>query len=208
MKKVAIDIETVPLTERISDSPSPREDHRNEKAALDPLRGRVACISLVLLKDQFEAESALSLIYKDEIHLLRRFWKYVRENRVSSFIAHNGLGFDLPFLWKRSVINRVRTSLALDLRRYKNDFIYDTMAVWANWDVRSYPKLDTLAAGLGVGKKTGDGGDVAALWAAGKYGDIARYCLHDCWLSYACYCCMNFAEFVAEEQIPSSVEAG
>ncbi len=100
----------------------------------------------------------------------------------------------------------MKPTLSLDLRRYRSDFIYDTMAIWANWDPRSYPKLDALAAGLGVGRKSGTGAEVAALWNAERFEDMSRYCLHDCWLTYACYCTMEFAGFVPEEKIPTSIE--
>jgi len=207
MRKAVIDIETVALNGAPrSEDGSKQEETEGDRGALDPLTGRIACIGLIVLKDRHEAEFGVSLISKNEKSLLQRFWDYLGERRVSSFVAHNGLGFDLPFLWKRSVVNQVRPSLALDLRRYRNDFVYDTMAMWANWDPRSYPKLDALAAGLGVGRKSGAGSEVAALWASEKYEEISRYCLHDCWLTYACYCSMDFANFVPEEKIPTSIE--
>jgi predicted PolB exonuclease-like 3'-5' exonuclease len=143
----------------------------------------------------------------NEKALLERFWSYVSTNRVSGFVAHNGLGFDLPFLWKRSVINQVRPSTTFDLRRYRSDFVFDTMTLWAHWDPRAYPKLDALAGALGVGQKSGVGTEVAALWAAGKLKEIADYCLHDCWLAYGCYCRMEFAEFDAEQTIPTEIES-
>jgi len=207
MKKAVVDIETVSLTEPApTDAATKQEQTDSDRGALDPLTGRIVCVGLIFLKDRHEAESGLSLISRDEKVLLQRFWAYIGEKRISSFVAHNGLGFDLPFLWKRSVINQVKPSLGLDLRRYRNDFIYATMAIWANWDPRSYPKLDALAAGLEVGRKSGTGTEVAALWANGKYKELSQYCLHDCWLTYACYCRMNFADFVPEEKISTSIE--
>lgn len=186
MKKMVLDIETIPLNEEVLDPDEAK------KAALDALTGRIVCIGSIVL-DDFKVESAASFISDDESKLLREFWSRLRRDNIKSFVAHNGLSFDLPYIWKRSVINRVNPTCSLDLRRYRNDFIYDTMCVWGNWEIRGNVSLNALASGLGLEGKSGSGDQVLRMWREGQYEHIAKYCLDDCWITYQCYGLMNFA---------------
>lgn len=187
MKRLVLDIETIPTTnEEITAEES-------KKAALDALAGRIVCISFIIV-DEFNAQSAVSMVSDDEARLLIDFWKTLRQENIKSFVAHNGLSFDLPYIWKRSVINQIKPSISLDLRRYRNDFVYDTMCVWANWEPRGNPSLNALANGLGIGAKSSSGDQVLQLWREGRYREIADYCLWDCWLTYQCYGRMNFSQ--------------
>jgi len=206
MNRAVIDIETVPIASNEDDcTASNVTDEQLKKAALDALSGQIVCIGLLLTKE-YDADSAVALVSTDERALLARFWSSLAQEKISSFVAHNGLNFDLPFLWKRSVIHNVRPSLNLDLRRYRTDLVFDTMAVWANWDPRNFPSLDALARSLGLGCKNGSGEQVLELWKTGMHAEIARYCLHDCWLTYGCYCRMNFKTPTPETSVPFQVE--
>ncbi|HMH15681.1 MAG TPA: hypothetical protein VK578_21455 [Edaphobacter sp.] len=184
MKRLVLDIETIPL--RAGES-----DENEKKAALDALSGRIVCIGGILV-DEFRALSAFTLLNDDESALLLEFWDRLEREQVKCFIAHNGLSFDLPFIWRRSVVNQVRPRFQFDLRRYKTEPIYDTMCVWGNWEPRGNVSLDALAKGLGLGSKSGSGAEVSGLWNSGRFEELADYCLHDCWLTYGCYCKMNF----------------
>ena len=202
MKRLVLDIETIPITgEEITAEEA-------KKLALDALSGRIVCISFIVV-DEFKAQSAVSIVSDDEAKLLIDFWSILRRENIKSFVAHNGLSFDLPYIWKRSVINKVNPSIQLDLRRYRSDFVYDTMCVWGNWEPRGNPSLNALARGLGIGAKSGSGDQVLQLWREGRYKEIAEYCLQDCWLTYQCYGRMNFSptteKSLVEENIRISV---
>ena len=206
MKRAVVDIETVLLeSDLVSSDHSEEAEEDRKKAALNALTARIVCVGLVFTKGDYEAESAVALLSKDEKSLLRSFWALLAESRVSTFIAHNGLNFDLPFLWKRSVINGVKPSVRMDLRRYRSDFIFDTMAVWANWDSRNYASLDLLSRSLKVGEKSGSGDQVLELWKGEKYSDLGNYCLQDCWLTLGCYCKMNFQKLPVRVAVPEEI---
>lgn len=198
MKKLVLDIETIPVTGDVLTE----EDAK--KAALDALTGRIICIGFIII-DDFRAQSAVSIVSDDETKLLSGFWSMLRHENIKSFVAHNGLSFDLPFIWKRSVINRVKPSLDLDLRRYRSDFVYDTMCVWGNWEMRGNASLNALAGGLGLGAKTGSGGQVLQLWREAQYKEIAEYCLQDCWLTYQCYGRMNFSPTTDQPAVEADI---
>ncbi len=194
MKRMVLDIETIPASEEVLDADEAK------KAALDALNGRIICIGSIVL-DEFKVLSASSVVSDDEPELLREFWSKLRSENVKSFVAHNGLSFDLPYIWKRSVVNQVKPSFPLDLRRYRNDFVYDTMCVWGNWEVRGNVSLNALAGGLGLGAKSGSGEQVLQFWREGQHRRIAEYCLDDCWITYQCYGRMNFTSTTERSEV-------
>lgn len=201
MRRAAIDIETVRIDLKNAGGEETRKD------ALDPLKARVICVGLIEL-DNYRAVSQHAFIGLEEREVLEDFWTHLRDRKISRFVAHNGLNFDLPFLWKRSVINKVRPSVELDLRKYRNDFLFDTMNVWSNWETRSSLSLDELSRALGFEGKTGNGSAVEGLWMEGAFDQITEYCVHDCWLAYACFCRMNFAEPIRCGEIPTQIRYG
>jgi predicted PolB exonuclease-like 3'-5' exonuclease len=199
MKRLVLDIETVPISNGVLSA------EESKKAALDALTGRIVCIGLLTV-DEFRAQSAVAYVSEDEASLLREFWATLKKENVRSFVAHNGLSFDLPYIWKRSVIHQIRPSIALDLRRYRSDFIYDTMYMWSNWESRGNSSLDALSQGLGIGSKSGSGNQVLQLWREGSQRSIGKYCLDDCWLTYQCYCRMNFSSATGRDIIKESIK--
>ena len=169
-----------------------KEEERYERSAFDGTFSRIVCVGLLVFSDSMEPQGAVSWYGADEAELLRRFWARLGELRPSLFITHNGLGFDLPFLKKRSIIHQVKPSMDVNLARFRTEPVYDTMAVWSNWDTRGWVKLDVLARALHVETKSGSGKHVADMWNQGRGKAIAEYCLQDTYVTYACYQRMTF----------------
>jgi predicted PolB exonuclease-like 3'-5' exonuclease len=92
----------------------------------------------------------------------------------------------------------------VSLAKYRTEPVFDTLAVWSNWEARGRIKLDVLARVLGCETKSGSGSQVAEMWNAGLGKEIAQYCLRDCYVTYACYSRMNFREPLDSEKILSS----
>ncbi|MSQ77913.1 MAG: hypothetical protein EXR97_05640 [Nitrospiraceae bacterium] len=170
------------------------EDEQYEKSSFDGTFSRIVCIGVILLTDTMEAQGAVSWYGKNEKGLLQQFWAKLGQLRPSVYVTHNGLGFDLPFIKKRSVVHQVKPPFEISLAKFRTEPVYDTMAVWSNWDQRGWAKLDVLARALNVETKSGSGKQVAEMWARGQGKEIADYCLQDTYVTYACYCRMNFRE--------------
>ena len=151
-----------------------------------------------------EPKGAVSWYGQNEQELLYKFWERIAEIRPTLFITHNGLGFDLPFIKKRSIIHKVKPSMEISLAKFRTEPVYDTMAVWSNWDMRGWIKLDILARALNVETKSGSGKQVAEMWAAGQRKEIAEYCLQDTYVTYACYNRMTFREPLTSQDILKS----
>jgi DNA polymerase elongation subunit (family B) len=208
--KVVLDIETIqPLREEwaalagvdlaaqddlLEAGEAARQEREFERAAFDGTFSRIICIGAIAFSEDMAPQQAVAWYGGQETELLRQFWAWIGRHRPSLFITHNGLGFDLPFLKKRSIILQVKPTVEMNLAKYRTDPVYDTMAVWSNWETRGWIKLDVLARALGVETKSGSGRQVAEMWAAGLGKEIADYCLQDCYVTYACYSKMTFRE--------------
>lgn len=222
--KVVLDIETIPCEDstksflpsitppiNLKDEEKIREWHEStppslqeqqyRTTALDGTFGRILCIGLMALSNDAKPQGASAIYGEQEKKLLLEFWDRIKQYRQPYLITHNGLSFDLPFIWKRSVIHQVQPTMKLDLRYYRSDSVYDTMAIWSNWRFKDSVKLDILAKVLNVGKKSLDSKQVYNLWKQGKLREIADYCMQDVYLTYACYCRMNFINPVRQPKV-------
>lgn len=178
-----------------------KEDELYERSAFDGTFSRIVCIGLLILSDTMAPQGAVAWYGAHEKELLRQFWERLGEIRPSLFITHNGLGFDLPFIKKRSVIHQVKPSLEISLARFRTEPVFDTMAVWSNWESRGWIKLDVLARALGVETKSGSGTKVADMWGANEGKAIAEYCLQDTYVTYSCYRRMTFQPPLPREEV-------
>lgn len=95
------------------------------------------------------------------------------------FIGHNIGGFDLKFLFHRSVINKINPNI--DFKQYGRHGaqFYDTMQAWAGYGNRI--SQDNLCAALGIEGKPDDidGSKVWDFYKAGKIEQIAQYNAND-----------------------------
>lgn len=101
------------------------------------------------------------------------------EVRKVNFVGHNIAKFDLPFIWKRSVINDVNTCGGvkwIDARHGQH--CYDTMIAWAGFGNRI--SADNLCKILGIkGKTEGmDGSKVYDTWQTDPK-KVIEYCNDD-----------------------------
>lgn len=187
------------------------DDELYEKSSFDGTFSKIVCIGLLEFTDNLEPRGAISWYGANEQALLRAFWSHLAQSRPSLFITHNGLNFDLPFIKKRSIIHQVKPAMEINLAKFRAEPVYDTMAIWSNWDNRGWVKLDVLARALNVESKSGSGSQVAQMWADGQGKEIALYCLQDTYVTYGCYCRMNFRPPISREIVllkPELIDVG
>ena len=158
--------------------------------------GRICCIGII-------KEGPNGIIQKEvfsgtEKEMLTKFWKAAEG--VWRFVGHNIWAFDLPFIYKRSIINGVKP-LPLNFARYRNVPIYDTMMEWELWNIMKAQKLDTLAQVLGLptSKDEMDGSMVADYYNKGRLEDIYKYCMKDVELTRKVYYKMTFEQMPPEK---------
>ena len=160
------------------------------KTALNGNSGQICCIAI----DSPNGQTKWSLIHEDESTLLSLFWDYINkfcEKRAGPFfIAHNAK-FDLPFIFKRSVINGVMTNKYWKAHGRHGADHYCTMEAWEGFNGRI--SLDNLSKALSLKGK--DGMTVADVWPeyeAGNLDKIKEYCEADVELTRQIYNKLNF----------------
>jgi len=142
-----------------------------ERAALDPLTGRVLAVGLMhLVGGHFEV-----IGHDDEAQTLRKFWAACRGEmgRVHQMVGFNTWQFDLPFLLRRSWKHRVDVPFGIRRGRWWGDEMVDLRDYWQLGDRQSRGSLDSIAKHLGLGGKNGDGKDFAELWRSDREKAIA-----------------------------------
>ncbi|MBS1808652.1 MAG: ribonuclease H-like domain-containing protein [Acidobacteria bacterium] len=208
-KRIYLDIETLPPTEETKtvilqalrqqkltmqetindDDLAMMADEEYRNGALHGERGRILTIGLlieengaILQQGCLGRDRETRQYHLDEARTLRSFWKLVADFKPSHdlFIGHNLLDFDLPFIYKRSIIHQIKPTIHLSFRRFQSQPIFDTMWEWSCW--RHRISLHDLAQALAVPspKAAGVTGDnVYDLYQQGRHEEIAQYCMRD-----------------------------
>ncbi|MFY9555730.1 MAG: ribonuclease H-like domain-containing protein [Blastocatellia bacterium] len=100
---------------------------------------------------------------------------------VDEIIGHNILGFDLPFIFQRCLVNRIAARPFVKLSEFSVRGVYDTMHRW--WlGAKNRVALDDIAWALGIESSKTDeveGSRVFELYQAGKLAEIREYNLND-----------------------------
>ncbi|WP_031386505.1 ribonuclease H-like domain-containing protein [Desulfonatronum thiodismutans] len=162
-----------------------KQEEEWRKQALDSMRGEILCIGFQVGEDD-EPRSFTSGLGEvgDEADVLREFENAVIEEcgrDRPEWVAFNGHGFDLPWIWRKSIKYGLEFLPGMiNFDRYRGNII-DPMRLWCPHDYRGYVKLGDLAEFLGIGAKTQgfDGSMVFDAWREGRLEEIAAYCRDD-----------------------------
>lgn len=112
-----------------------------------------------------------------------------------TFIGHNIIGFDLPFLWKRAMVLDVKPP-AFFPRNPKpwSESVTDTMLLW-DAQQRAGGSMDRICKLLGIPGKDGmTGADVWPAVRDGRLDKVAAYCIGDVERTRAMHKRMTFEE--------------
>ena len=147
-----------------------------EKTALDGWKGHVACIVYERSGNYDNRMSVRDV--KDEKQILEYFFSDLTE---TTFVGHNIIGFDMPFLTKRALVLGVKLPpehiWPRNLRPWDTK-VFDTMTAFGNG--KEFISLDNLARNLGIkGKGETTGKQVHYMWQQGLHDEIAEYCSDD-----------------------------
>ena len=177
MDYLVFDIETVPLEikdETIKEYLMDKQINK-EMRSLNPLYSKIICICLKPSNKEF-----IVLSGNDEKDLLEKFWDIAKNYNL--FITHNGYGFDVPFLIIRSIINKVKPNINININKFNmaNSNHFDTMLFFSQ-NVFINPRLDIIAKTLGIdiGENRFDGREVERLYKEGRIDEITRHCKED-----------------------------
>jgi 3'-5' exonuclease len=209
MKRLVIDIETVgtpwedhpPYVREylIKGMNEAEAEEEKRRGALSPFVGRIVAIGVVNADDgrscvlsevpgQTELitrrDGTRTFISGSEKQILEKFWEFL--GRDDRFISFNGRMFDGPFLMIRSAIHGIvpkRDLVGYRYRFHPNCDLRDALSFNGTINTRQIRfNLDLACRAFGVesSKSEGmDGRSVETMYRAGRYDDIANYCLED-----------------------------
>lgn len=145
----------------------------------DTLRGVVFFQAADGSQHSFE-EEGISYKSVTEKELLEGFWNTIKS--YDQFITFNGRAFDCPFLMIRSAVHNIKPSRDLMPNRYGSTHIdlLDQLTFFGA--TRRRFSLDMWCKTFGIKSPKADGitgYEVKNMYLAGRYVDIARYCLGD-----------------------------
>ena len=209
MKRLVIDIETVgiPWEEHdpyvreylIKGMSEAEAEEEKRRGALSPFTGRIVAIGVVNVDNgrscaMYEVPGQSEIVTKrdgdrtlisgTEKQILQKFWEFLRAD--DRFISFNGRQFDGPFLMIRSAILGLQPTRDLVGRRYQfhpNCDLREVLNFQGTVNGRQMKfNLDLACKAFGVTSSKSDGMDgrsVEVMYRAGRYEDIATYCLED-----------------------------
>lgn len=205
MNRVVFDIETLGFPFESFDEKQQEyltkfaktEEERTEviqKLALTPLTGHVIAIGMLNPESQhgrvwfrsatqetFRSDDGLiEFVSASEEEMLRGFWDAIAH--YNQFITFNGRGFDCPFLLLRSAIHNIKPTRNLLPYRYSHQEHCDLLEQLSFYNSFRKFNLDFYCKAFGIPspKMEGITGlDLAPLFAAGRYREIAEYCIGD-----------------------------
>jgi hypothetical protein len=132
--------------------------------------------------DGFEQSERRALF--DFLELMKDF-----DSESDELVGHNILGFDLPFIFQRCLVQGMQVRPFVNLNEYNVRGVFDTMHHW--WlGAKRHVSLDDLAWALGIeSSKTAEveGSKVFELYQAGRLELIREYNLNDVRLTRKVY---------------------
>ena len=203
MDTLIFDIETIPQStllpsqenalktkvERATKNSTDKSEYdgiRNKIMAVSPFFGEIICIGIMKVKETGEEVSRV--LTGDEKTMLQTWWDILKHHK-GLFVHYNGLGFDVPYILKRSMFHDVlpTNSQFLDTRRFQKHPHFDVFQVICDYDMRNAISLDVATEFLGL--KSPKGGEVKAenvyqAYKDGRIQEIADYCLDDVKATY------------------------
>ncbi|MDE2173616.1 MAG: ribonuclease H-like domain-containing protein [Patescibacteria group bacterium] len=151
---------------------------------LDASRGKGAVFYQSKDMEKESEENGIKFKPMSEKEMLEAFWDGARE--YDEFVSFNGRSFDAPFLAVRSAIHGVRPSCDLLSNRYtslqrgvRHIDLRDQLSFYGA--LRRPGSLHLWCRAFGIESPKGgiSGDDVAGLFSAGKYLEIAQYNVGD-----------------------------
>lgn len=163
-----------------------------DKAAIFAEFGKIVCISVGAVyrdKDKQLKIRLKSFADRDETKLLTDFngllEQYYGDAGKFFICGHNIKEFDVPYMCRRMIVNRLPLPALLDIggkKPWETKHLVDTMDMWKFGDRKAYVSLKLLAGVLGFPspKDDIDGSDVGRVfWEEDDVERIAVYCEKD-----------------------------
>ncbi|MCE2963172.1 MAG: ribonuclease H-like domain-containing protein [Chitinophagales bacterium] len=183
------------------------EEAYESKAAIFAEYGKIICISVGYyhkLKDEFRIKSFAGDVEKTVLEEFKNFCLQLKKNYI--ICGHNIKEFDIPYLCRRFLINRISIPPLLDFQDKKpwEIDLLDTLQLWKFGDYKNYTSLETLTTifNIPTPKNDIDGSQVGKVyWEENDLERIVRYCQNDVIAVIQLYRAFHQIELIPVEKI-------
>ncbi len=161
-----------------------------EKLAVDPFYAKIICIQFYLGSKLGSKTDTYIGAIADEAECLKLFWDIAKKYEAN-LGGFNIYGYDLPLILTRSIQLGIKSTINIDLNKYRRTF-HDVMYALCNNDLSKAKGLDTYARLFNVGNKTLEASDIPKLVEEENWGLIEEYCRNDAKLAHDLYQKVNY----------------
>lgn len=162
-------------------------DDRYRKTSFDGAMGQIVCISFAVDNSEPVNLYSYGVTGNEEAELITAFYNQIKLNYDPTnqqrpvFIGHNVVGFDLRFLFQRSVMLGIKPPMMIPFKAKPwDDTVFDTMTAWAGVGNRvSLAKLCKVFGLAEKGSEIGEEIDGSKVWdfvKAGRIEEVSKYC--------------------------------
>jgi DNA polymerase elongation subunit (family B) len=133
-------------------------------------------------------DGGIEYVAQAEAEILKSFWETIQ--RYDQFITFNGRSFDCPFLLLRSTLLGIKPTRNLMPYRYSSKEHCDLLEQLTFYGVARKYNLDFFCKAFGIPTpkdKGFTGLDLAEMFKAKRYREIAEYCMGDVRATAALY---------------------
>jgi hypothetical protein len=126
-------------------------DTWKNKAALHPEFGKIVCCCIGVIDDALQMK-IVTFASEDEKSILTNIVRAIDKGAPKYILTHNGKGFDVPFIFKRLIINAMDVPMMLRImgkKPWEIPQIIDTQELWALGDFKNHTSLAMIAAAMG-----------------------------------------------------------
>jgi DNA polymerase elongation subunit (family B) len=133
-------------------------------------------------------DGGIEYVAQTEVEILKSFWETIQ--RYDQFITFNGRSFDCPFLMLRSALLGIKPTRNLMPYRYSSKEHCDLLEQLTFYGVARKYNLDFFCKAFAIPtpkNKGFTGLDLAEMFKAKRYREIAEYCMGDVRATAALY---------------------
>lgn len=177
------------------------------KAAIFAEYGKIVCISVGYYNKSKDEYRIKSFANDDEKQLLEEFRMFCFDlKKKYIFCGHNIKEFDIPYLCRRFLIQRMPIPAILnfqDKKPWEIDLI-DTMQLWKFGDYKNYTSLETLTTifNIPTPKSDIDGSQVGDVyWIDNNLKRIVEYCQNDVKALIQLHRVLHQKDLISEDKI-------
>ena len=178
MKYLFLDIETIPIPILHEDIKTYLMDKKitREQRNFDPNYSKIMLIGT-------KCQNEFKMFSGEEKILIQEFWDYLKEQRPTKIVTHNGYKFDIPFILLRSHLNNIKIPFPINTNHWQmhTSNHFDLMLFFSYQENFLNLNLEILGKmhGIEVQGERLEGNEIEKAYKKGEFHRIQEKCQQD-----------------------------